>query len=231
MLARQTAYARHCARRARRHRRRASPRRASLAAASAAAFALPTFKSRREDGRRQLASLRLLAAPSDRVDLADARAQALGNNVARWFTALPPNVLDDCGYRQAIEQLAKARGIACRFFGERELKKLGAGAFLAVARGNATRDAGILHLRYRPSRGAAAQPRARRQRRDLRYRRHELESRSSACSTCTPTCKAAPSRSARCSRSRSCAFRSAIDAWLAITENRLAADAYNRKTS
>jgi leucyl aminopeptidase len=39
------------------------------------------------------------------------------------------------------------------------LRRLGAGAFLAVAQGNPTRDAGIMHLRYRPkgqTRGALA---------------------------------------------------------------------------
>jgi leucyl aminopeptidase len=62
-------------------------------------------------------------------------------------------------YRKAIETLAKSRGITSRFIGERALAQLGAGAFLAVARGNSTRDAGILHLKYRPqgsTRGADA---------------------------------------------------------------------------
>ena len=127
-----------------------------VAAASAAAFALPEFKSPTQAPRPpRLTSLRLFA-PHSSFELAGLRAQAFGNNVARWFTALPPNVLTIAGYRRAIETLAKPRGIACRFFGERQLDKLGAGAFLAVARGNATRDAGILHLRYRPPGSAPA---------------------------------------------------------------------------
>jgi leucyl aminopeptidase len=123
-----------------------------LAAAGAAAFALPTFKTARKPETR-LASLRLFAAP-DGLDLPAARAQALGNNVARWFTALPPNVLTMAAYRKAIVAAAKTRGIGARFLSERELAKLGAGAFLAVARGNATREAGIVHLQYRPARAA-----------------------------------------------------------------------------
>jgi leucyl aminopeptidase len=122
-------------------------------AAGAAAFTLPAFKADKKQPA-QLASLRLFGIDKS-VDLAPARAQTLGNNVARWFTALPPNVLTMTSYRKSVEQLAKARSITTRFFGERELKKLGAGAFLAVASGNATRDAGILQLRYRPSRAAA----------------------------------------------------------------------------
>jgi leucyl aminopeptidase len=124
---------------------------ALVAAAAAAAFALPSFKSDKK-ATRSLSTLRLFSA---RSDLAAAHAQAFGNNVARWFTALPPNVLTMATYRRSIESLVKARRISARFLGERELEKLGAGAFLAVASGNATRDAGILHLRYRPERNAA----------------------------------------------------------------------------
>jgi leucyl aminopeptidase len=121
-----------------------------VAAAHAAAFALPKFKSKPESpARGPLKKLQLLGARS-KVDLAAARAQALGNNVARWFTALPPNVKTAENYRTAIAELAAARDIRYRFVGERDLEKLGAGAFLAVSRGNATRDAGIVHLSYRP---------------------------------------------------------------------------------
>jgi leucyl aminopeptidase len=121
-----------------------------LAGAHAAAFALPTFKSKPDPAAR--AGLRKLLIHGSRVrlDLAAAHAEALGNNIARWFTALPPNFLTAKSYRDAIAELAGARGIRYRFIGERELTKLGAGAFLAVSRGNATRDAGIVHLSYRP---------------------------------------------------------------------------------
>jgi leucyl aminopeptidase len=123
---------------------------ALLAAAGAAAFALPRFKSPGpKRSPRPLAELRLFHA-HEGVDLSEARAQSFGNNVARWFTALPPNVLTAAAYVQAIERLAKPRGIRSRFYGEAALRKLGAGAFLAVARGNVTRDAGILRLSYRP---------------------------------------------------------------------------------
>lgn len=122
---------------------------ALLAAAGAAAFSLPEFKAATKTAPARLTSLRLLTAHGA-AGLEAARARALGNNVARWFTALPPNVLTASAYRNAIERLAKAHRISSRFLGERDLRKLGAGAFLAVARGNATRDAGIMHLRYRP---------------------------------------------------------------------------------
>jgi leucyl aminopeptidase len=87
------------------------------------------------------------------VNVAAASAEILGNNVARWFTALPPNVLTAATYRRAIAELTKPRGIRVQFYGEDELRALGAGAFLAVARGNPTRDAGIVRLSYRPRAG------------------------------------------------------------------------------
>jgi leucyl aminopeptidase len=195
------------------------------AAASAAAFALPTFKSRRQTPRPPpLTSLRLFAANS-KPDLAAIRAQALGNNVARWFTALPPNVLTISGYRDAIEALAKPRGIACRFLSERQLEKLGAGAFLAVARGNPTRDAGILHLRYRPPRSTAA--------------RLALVGKGVTFDTGGTNLKTFTSMLDMHTDMQGSAVALGtllalvelevpfgIDAWLAITENRLAADAY-----
>jgi leucyl aminopeptidase len=128
--------------------RRKSVLRSVVAAAEAAAFELPSFKSRRVKQRR-LSSVKLLACDR-RLDLRDVRAQALGNNIARWFTALPPNKLDARAYRQAVQELAKQHGIAYSFLNEAKLKELGAGAFLAVSQGNSNRDAGIIHLRYRP---------------------------------------------------------------------------------
>ena len=123
---------------------------AIVAAAEAAAFKLPEFKSNAKSRSRPLRRLKLLAV-QPRMDLNEIHASALGNNVARWFTALPPNELNAQTYRHMAQQLAKKHGITSEFLDERKLKKLGAGAFLAVAQGNRSRDAGILHLRYRPA--------------------------------------------------------------------------------
>ncbi len=126
---------------------------AAIAAIEAAAFRFATFKSKPKK-----------RAPLARIDIARSRklpdldlglATAGGNNLARWLTALPPNVLDARGYRRLLEELARKLDLGFKFHGERELKRMGAGAFLAVSRGNGTRDAGIVHLSYRP-RGAAA---------------------------------------------------------------------------
>ncbi|HZF27689.1 MAG TPA: M17 family metallopeptidase [Gammaproteobacteria bacterium] len=133
--------------------RSASGLAALVAAAHAAAFELPTFRTTPARGGSRLRALKVLGAPEP-LDLAAAAAHALGNNTARWFTALPPNVLTATTYRDALAKLAKSHSLLFEFLDEAALKKLGAGAFLAVAQGNGARDAGIAHLGYRPSRGA-----------------------------------------------------------------------------
>ncbi|HXW09320.1 MAG TPA: M17 family metallopeptidase [Steroidobacteraceae bacterium] len=82
-------------------------------------------------------------------------AEAKGNHLARWLATLPPNVLDSPSYRAALEQLATREGWGFDFLDVAALEKLGAGAFLAVARANAHGGAGIARLSYRPPRPQA----------------------------------------------------------------------------
>ncbi len=128
---------------------------AVLAALYAAAFAMPCFKSA-PNHHWSLAGVRVLGMDS-KLDVARLSAQALGNNTARWFTALPPNLLTAKSYRAALQDLAKTHGLRYEFLGEAKLRGLGAGAFLAVSQGNADRDAGIVRLSYRPRKDARAQ--------------------------------------------------------------------------
>jgi leucyl aminopeptidase len=120
-----------------------------VAAAQAAAFKLPSFKTDDHPRPVDLESLSLLDV-RPRLELDRVRAEALGNNIARWLTAMPSNRLTAATYRRTAETLAKRYSLGCKFVGEHELGKLGAGAFLAVSQGNATRDAGMLRLCYRP---------------------------------------------------------------------------------
>jgi leucyl aminopeptidase len=126
---------------------------AGIAALEAAAFRFASFKSKPK-ARDRLARIDLASAtklPNLDVTL----ATAAGNNLARWLTALPPNTLDARAYRGYLQEIAGRLRLGFKFYGEADLKRLGAGAFLAVARANAARDAGIVRLTYRP-RGAAA---------------------------------------------------------------------------
>jgi leucyl aminopeptidase len=126
---------------------------AAIAALQAAAFRFASFKSKPKP-REQLA--RIDVAGGRKIpDLDLTLATSAGNNLARWLTALPPNTLDARGYRRLLQEFARRLKLGFKFHGEAALRRLGAGAFLAVSRGNGTRDAGIAHLSYRP-RGAAA---------------------------------------------------------------------------
>jgi hypothetical protein len=54
--------------------------------------------------------------------------------------------------------VARQHGLRFRWWSEAALRRVGAGAFLAVAAGNASRDAGIAQLTYRPQRRRAPRP-------------------------------------------------------------------------
>jgi leucyl aminopeptidase len=124
-----------------------------VAALEAAAFRFASFKSKPKSRARLL---RIDLAQREKLpDLDLTLATAAGNNLARWLTALPPSTLDAGMYRRLLKQFAQRLKLGFKFYGEMQLKRLGAGAFLAVARGNGLRDAGIAYLSYRP-RGAAA---------------------------------------------------------------------------
>lgn len=125
---------------------------ALLAAAYAHAFALAEFRSKKSE-RAALERIDILSDAA--IDLERIQAAARGNNLARWLTALPPSELDAVAYRRALTRLARDRSITMRWLDEGALRKLGAGAFLAVAAGNPDRNAGIAHLSYRPAKRAA----------------------------------------------------------------------------
>jgi leucyl aminopeptidase len=120
------------------------------AAASAHAFALPSERRPKpgEPSPKRIVRIELFGATQ--VDVRRWQATADAGNLVRHLTALPPNVLNAAGYRRALSQLARRHGLSLRWYGEAALRRLGAGAFLAVSRGNASRDAGIAHLSYRP---------------------------------------------------------------------------------
>jgi leucyl aminopeptidase len=117
-------------------------------AALAAAYAMPHYRS----GKPAPAPLReILVVGAQAAQLQSVRIAARANNLARALTALPSNKLTASSYRAEIAARVRGRGITLRWLSETKLAALGAGAFLAVSAGNAERDAGIMHLSYRPA--------------------------------------------------------------------------------
>jgi leucyl aminopeptidase len=129
---------------------------ALLAACCAQAFTLPRFGAAVR-GERRIERVVLLGPRG--LDVRYATAAARGTNLARWLTALPPNMLDAAGYRRVIAALARRHRLSLRWLDERALRRLGANAFLAVTAANDEAGAGIAHLQYRPpGRARAARP-------------------------------------------------------------------------
>ena len=108
---------------------------------------LPT--RRKKPAPRPLARIHLYGA-RDPAGFAEIAAVAEANTLARILTALPPNELTPAGDRPRLRQIARGRRWHFEEFDMRRLRRLGAGAFVAVAQGSAPEDAAIVHLAWRP---------------------------------------------------------------------------------
>ncbi len=127
-------------------------REAAIAALLAATAPMPAFKSK-PAAAPPLQSITLRHGER-KPDLSSTVATHAGNHLARWLTSLPPNRLDSAAYARTLRALATQQGWRYQFYNEAALKRANAGAFLAVARANAHRGAGIVKLSYRPARSA-----------------------------------------------------------------------------
>ena len=81
------------------------------------------------------------------------KALAEGNVLTRSLTVQGPDELTPGVYRKRIKALAKQYGWTVEEYGFDKLKKMGAGAFCAVAQGSPARDAAIVRIRWEGGRG------------------------------------------------------------------------------
>src|SRR3989338_1391093 len=107
---------------------------------------LPVHK--KKDERKPLQKIELYGC-ADKKIFAPLKAQAEGNLLCRELTILPPNELTPALYRGRIKKLAQQHGWQHEEFDMKKLRKMGAGAFVAVAQGSDPEDAAIVHLSYR----------------------------------------------------------------------------------
>jgi leucyl aminopeptidase len=86
-----------------------------------------------------------------------ARVQALaeGNTLTRSLTVQGPDELTPGVYRKRVKALAKQYGWSVEEFAFDKLKKMGAGAFCAVAQGSPAKDAAIVRVSYKGTRAKA----------------------------------------------------------------------------
>lgn len=105
---------------------------------------LPNRKSKTEAALNTIALYGYRSADA----FASIRALAEGNMLTRSLTVMAPDELTPAIYRKRIKALAKTYGWDVEEFSFNKLKKMGAGAFCAVAQGSPARDAAIVCIRY-----------------------------------------------------------------------------------
>jgi leucyl aminopeptidase len=130
---------------------------AKAAAAEAAVYVawlngarLPERKKKSEGGALQTIHL---YGHEEANGYAALRARAEGNVLCRELTVLPPNELTPGSYRQRLRNQARRERWKITEYDMKRLRRMRAGAFVAVAQGSELEDAAIVHLAYRP-RGA-----------------------------------------------------------------------------
>ncbi len=104
--------------------------------------------NKKKDERKALEKIALYGC-SDKKALDAVKAQAAGNFLCRELTVLPPNELTPAAYRQRVKKLAQDNKWKHEAFDMKALRKMGAGAFVAVAQGSHDEDAAIVHLAYK----------------------------------------------------------------------------------
>lgn len=110
---------------------------------------LPSRKTSKKDGERQPLGRIVLHGHKEADGFALLQAKAEGNLLARELTVLPPNELTPALYRERIQALAGSENWKYEDFDVKKLRKMGAGAFVAVAQGSDPEDAAIVHVQRR----------------------------------------------------------------------------------
>ena len=117
------------------------------------AVPLPSRKSKPDPVLKTIA----LHGHASADGLARVRALAEGNVLTRSLTVQGPDELTPGVYRKRIRALAKEYGWSVEEYPFDKLRKMGAGAFCAVAQGSPAKDAAIVRIRCKgPKKGAGA---------------------------------------------------------------------------
>lgn len=110
---------------------------------------LPSRKTDKKNTRRRPLAKIVVHGYKEADNFALLAAKAEGNLLTRELTILPPNELTPELYRKHVKKLAATEGWKYQEFDVKALRKMGAGAFVAVAQGSDPEDAAIVHLQRR----------------------------------------------------------------------------------
>jgi len=128
-------------------------------ALSTGKFELPSSKAKKPESEAAKDKGKVLkfsfCVESIQVDeaaqiLNEALTIADGTNLVRQLAVLPGNQLTPTLYRKHVEQLVKQAGLKAEWISLSQLKKMGAGAFEAVAQGATDPNSGIFKIHYAP---------------------------------------------------------------------------------
>lgn len=132
---------------------------AFISAAGAAAFEGPKYatpkkddKKKKDDKPKSPIATDIFAPGADAAAI-DAKAKhaaalTVGTNLVRRLALMAGNDLNCKNYVALATKMAKDSGLQTKFYSMAELKKMKAGAFLAVAQGSDHEDGGILKISY-----------------------------------------------------------------------------------
>ena len=110
--------------------------RATVSAIAESSYVYVATKSKPDGRELQRVTVGVAEASRHKVAFAVARAAAHGIELARELANLPPNHATPTRLGEEAKKLAKAHGFACDVLGLKEVRKLGMGAFMAVAQGS-----------------------------------------------------------------------------------------------
>ena len=103
---------------------------------------------KKKDERKALQKIALYGHQSEDA-YQGLRSIAAGNTLCRELTMLPANELTPALYRERVRKLAKEEGWKYEEYDLKKLRKMGAGAFVAVAQGSDDGEAAIVRLSHR----------------------------------------------------------------------------------
>jgi len=121
------------------------------AALAARLFLMPAYGKKAKDQKPyQLSKTQLFSDRNFGKNFDYGFESGQGSNLVRHLGALPANFLNPEIYGKEITKLAKENRVSTRFYSRTDLKKLKAGAFLAVNQGDPDSKGGIYELTYSP---------------------------------------------------------------------------------
>lgn len=125
---------------------------ATVSAVTTGRFEMPQFKSKKKKEKNTKVLVKVSAQEADdeklQLQIDEAVATGTGTNLVRQLAVLPGNVLTPTIYRKKAEELAGKNGLSTEWISLSDLRKMGAGAFEAVAKGATDPGSGILKVKY-----------------------------------------------------------------------------------